>query len=349
MLYTSGEDCRVIVWNLSTGSQVTSWDIGSRTPSSIVYLSASNRLAVAEKEIRVWSVDEETEQGKFTGHQSNITLLKYVQANDREYILSAAKTDSTLNLWQLKHGKEKRHTPISYSMKGIAHFVSTRVDNDEDIRIAAVTHSGLLHVFTSSNLLKDSKETTFAKPKVTIQIASDSTQLVEQIPIIASSIEHSNKKNNIRFGYGDRNHLRFEEIPLDYSSKEDTLIRSDPKKAQSKANAKSVNLKTITPHIDTSNVEYQTPVVHRGKISDIPMETRLQNLSLATAVGATNARNVAHLLVQALHSKDAALLRTVFINKDEQVVRATLQRLPPQYVGTLVNELILETQKKTAQ
>lgn len=349
VIFTSGEDCRVIVWDLTTGSQTASWNVGSRAPSSIAYLSATNRLAVAEKEIRVWSVEEETELEKFSGHVSNITLLRYIQANDREYILSAAKSDSMINLWQLKQGKERKRTPTAYNVKGITQFVSFRVDNNEDIRIAAVTHTGQLFVFQSGNFTKEGKEISYVKPKVTFQIATDSSNLVEPLPIVIASVEHSNNKNNIRFGYGDRNYLRFEEIPLDYSTKEHTLFRSDPRKAQTKANAKANSLKTITPHIDASNVEYQTPVVHRGKVIDIPMETRLHNLSLGTAAASTNARNVAQLLVQALHSKDTALLRTTFTNKDEQVVRSTLQRLPPEYVGPLVNELILETQKKTTQ
>lgn len=44
-----------------------------------------------------------------------------------------------------------------------------------------------------------------------------------------------------------------------------------------------------------------------------------------------------------------SLLRTVFFNKDENVIRATLKRLPAQYVPNLIDELTLLTNMKTAK
>lgn len=44
-----------------------------------------------------------------------------------------------------------------------------------------------------------------------------------------------------------------------------------------------------------------------------------------------------------------SILRTVLANDEEKVIRSTLQRLPPQYVATLVNELTLMTQQKTSK
>lgn len=351
-LFTSGEDCRVILWSLSSGSQTASFDIGSEQPTSIVYLADSNRLIVAGRQLKVWSVENETQQFVLPGHSSNITLLKYLKYDDQEYALSASKNDRVLNLWSLKRAKKmNKNTPVTYLMEDIAHCISVHVEKDGDLKIAAVTRSGVLHIYTGSNLsaaVADTPTKTI-RPKITIEIASDSTQIVEPIAIIAGTIEFGNKAKSARFSYGDRQQLRSEEVELDFSEKRQVLIRSDPKKLTAKQNDKSISLKTISAHIDADQVEYQTTVVHRGKASEIPMETRLHNLSLGSAVGATNARNVAQLLIQALHSKDAALLRTVFTNKEEAVVRATLQRLPPQYIAGLVNELISETQKKTAQ
>ena len=50
------------------------------------------------------------------------------------------------------------------------------------------------------------------KPKVTIEIASDSADMVEPIPIITASLNFSNKDQTLLIGYGDRNFLRFETI-----------------------------------------------------------------------------------------------------------------------------------------
>lgn len=350
-LFTCGEDCRVVVWSLSTGAQIASWDIGAEQPTSLVYSTDSQSLIVAGRQLKVWSAADETLHCTLPGHSSNVTLLKCLKYEDREYVLSASKNDRVLNLWSLKRSKKaNRKTPVSYLMEDIAHCISAHVEKDGDLRIGAVTRSGVLHIYTGSNLSKlGEAPSKTIRPKVTIEIATDSAQIVEPIPIITANIELGNKSKSVQFSYGDRHYLRCEIIELDFSEKRQVLIRSDPKKTFAKADDKTISLKTISAHVDADQVEYQTTVVHRGKPSEIPMETRLQNLSLGSAVGTTNARNVAQLLIQALHSKDAALLRTVFTNKDEPVVRATLQRLPPQYVGSLVNELILETQKKTAQ
>ena len=61
-------------------------------------------------------------------------------------------------------------------------------------------------------------------------------------------------------------------------------------------------MKLITPIIDNS-VEFQTPttLLRKAKTIEMPMETRLENLTL----GETTQKNVAQLLVQALHIHDA--------------------------------------------
>lgn len=323
--------------------------MGAEQTTSIVYLTATKRLVVAGRQLKIWSVEKEELQTTLSGHSSNVTLLKYLESGGKEYILSAAKNDRVLNLWPLKNSKKIKNSPIPYLMEDIAHGLSGKFDADGDLKVAAITRSGVLHVYTSGNVSKGDTPTKNIKPRVTIEIATDSSQIVEPIPIISATIEFGNKSKSIHFGYGDRQNVRFEESELDTSEKRQVLIRSDPKRPPIKANDKSINLKTVAPHIDAAGVEYQTTVVHRGKTSEIPMEMRLQNLSLAAGNSAANEKNVAQLLDQALKSKDATLLRTVFINKDEQLIRATLLRLNKQHVLRLVDELILETQKKTVQ
>lgn len=110
-------------------------------------------------------------------------------------------------------------------------------------------------------------------------------------------------------------------------------------------------LNVVTP-ITENNVEYLNAVSatsskKRVKDVEIPMETRLENLKIGDG-GKPNAKNMAHLLVQGLHNKDANILRLVLRQKDEETVRLTVKRLPAQYVVTLVNELSLLMSKKLA-
>lgn len=355
MLFTCGDDCRVIAWNLETGSQVSSWEIGREKPSSLIYLHESNRLVVAGRQLYLWSIEDQTLEQTFTGHSTNVTILRYVVIKSKEFVLSASKTDRILTLWRIKPAKKSPNS-YSYLMEDIAYSVACEVSDDR-LEIGAVTRSGVLHFFVVDSLAKNIEASNKPmKPTLTIEIANDSPQLVEPIPICTVAMDTGRAQKTLLIGYGDRQVLHFELVEPNFSERRQVLIRSSKKSAQNDTAAKKRTanaLKTIIPIIDMDNVEFQTKEVvpRKGQKSvEIPMETRLENLTFdslgqSSAVG----RNVAQLLVQALHSHDANLLRMVFLNKDEQIIRATLKRLPPQYISSLVAELTSLAQKKTMQ
>lgn len=99
------------------------------------------------------------------------------------------------------------------------------------------------------------------------------------------------------------------------AEKNQVLIRKDPKRAASTgankaaaaAAAKDKLLKTITPIVDESVVNYQTASMlarKSNKAIEMPMETRLENLALEqSTTGST--KNVAQLLIQGLHNHDS--------------------------------------------
>lgn len=359
-LYTCGEDCRVVVWSLESGGQISSWDIGSEKPSSLVYLTQTNRLMVAGRQLHLWNIENEELEQTFVGHPTNVTILRYIVIKSKEFVLSASKTDRILNLWRIKKEVKKASNAISFLMEDIAYGITHHTDaTDGKVNVAAVTRSGVLHLYSFDNSAKgESGGKTPIRPSITIEIANDSAQVVEPIPIVTASLEYSHKSNTVQIAYGDRQRLRFELLEPETNEKRQVFIRADPKKSfandtgsETKTKAGS-NLKTISPLIETAKVEYQTNVIasRKGqKIIEIPMETRLENLTFGSAADSKQARNIAQLLVQALHSHEANLLRMVFTNKDEQVIRSTLQRLPPQYVGSLVTELTQLAQKKSTK
>lgn len=351
-LLTCGEDCRVIVWSLSAGTQISSWEIGHEKPSSLVYLTPRNRLITADRQLKLWSIGDETVEYSFPGHATSVTILKYIVLRSHEFILSASKTDRLLNLWHLDDPTHK-DKPSSLLMEDIAYDVCYKTE-DDNLTLGAVTRSGNLHIYVLDKLVKLINKKTI-KPNLTIEVASHATQIVTPIAILTATFDFGVKTKGIQIGYGDRQCIRFEQIEPDFSNKRQILVRKEPKmekiKKKSDDKDKSVNLslKTITPIVNSEDVEYQTltSLPRKGtKTTEIPMETRLENLSLDKE---GDKRNVAQLLIQALHSHDASLLRTVFTTKDEQVIRSTLVRMPPQYVRDLVNELTQLAQKKTAK
>lgn len=284
-------------------------------------------------------------------------LLKYVVIKSKEYLLTASKSDRTLTLWRVKPHKNR---PLSYAylMEDIAINASLRF-YDESFEIAAVTRSGVLHLYVVEGLATsiDENSTKPMKPTLSIEIANDSSQLVDPIPICTASLGIGRSQKTIQIGYGDRQVLRFELIVPDYSDRRQVLARNAFKSKQADFSDKSRAaqiLKNVTPTIDMANVEFQSKdvVARKNKKSvEVPLETRLENLTFDSLAQdkTKQGRNVAQLLIQALHSRDTNLLRMAFTQKDEAVVRATLKRIPPQYIPNLVSELTELAQKKSSK
>lgn len=189
LLFTCGDDCRVIVWSLETGAQISSFDIGNEKPSSIVYLSESNRLLVAGRQLYLWSIENQELEQTFTGHSTSVTMLKYVVVKMKEFVLSASKSDRILTLWRLKPSKSRPNS-FSYLLEDIPYSVAIKIDDDR-LEIGAVTRSGVLHLFVVDSLGKTTEQMSNKpmKPTLTIEIANDSPQLVEPIPICTVTMD----------------------------------------------------------------------------------------------------------------------------------------------------------------
>lgn len=193
------------------------------------------------------------------------------------------------------------------------------------------------------------------KPKVTLQVASDTGQtkdVVTPIPIIAALFHND---TSIMLAHGHNLILTFENVVPNPYEKMQCLIRKDPRQAQtSKDN--DVTLKTkqlvadkhveyLTPH--TSN-NFKTKRKGDDVTTEVPMEQRLENLTLNKLnTGVPKQDNLAQLLVQGLHSKDKKMLQSVLCKRDETIVRNTVKRLPMVVVVPLLTELTNLVQGRT--
>lgn len=140
---------------------------------------------------------------------------------------------------------------------------------------------------------------------------------------------------------------------LDTSKKLQCLVRQDPRSL--KSSKQDQVTKTITPIVD-DNVQYLTSETSKittkrkidGKL-EVPMEKRLENLTLGKTEGSKvpTADSVANLMIQGLHSKDKKILKTVLYQKDEEVIRNTVKRLPITALVPLLQELSNYIQGKT--
>lgn len=154
-LYTCGEDGRIVSWSLSTGAQepAASWKIGADKPTCLTHLAKSNQLLVGSRELKLWSVDDQTLQHTFTGHTSNVNILKYLTIGGQEFVLSTSKMDRTISLWRIQASDKHRNAAATFLMADVAYYVSATI-SDSRLEVAAVTRSGVAHVF----IIKDINE-----------------------------------------------------------------------------------------------------------------------------------------------------------------------------------------------
>ncbi|KAL1379989.1 hypothetical protein pipiens_014525, partial [Culex pipiens pipiens] len=87
-----------------------------------------------------------------------------------------------------------------------------------------------------------------------------------------------------------------------------------------------LQLKTRTPTVDSASVEFLNPF-NAGKKAlktvEIPMEDRLER---GKSSGMSQ-KNMAHLLLQGLRSKDAEIRRSVFSMNEQELIQQTAFRL----------------------
>ncbi|XP_014091928.3 WD repeat-containing protein 43 isoform X1 [Bactrocera oleae] len=356
-LYSSGEDCQIIKWSLSEEKQLSSWSVGPEKPYSIVYLEISNNLVVGGRQIKVYSVATQELVQTFTGHTSDINLINSLVIDESsEYVVSTSRMERIICIWKI--GKKGRNKSASSTliMEDVAHCLTCQVDIDGNVRVASVTRSGVIHMYLIA--VENIKPEKPIKPKLTIEVASDSATVIAPIPAVSVSLQHSSHTQELIFGYGNKSFLVFEHLTPNFTEKLQVLIRTDPKTLYlmrgklSKKDGKAGDAKkTVTPIVNDADVEYtSSATVPKKKLKSVemPMESRLQNLNLNAVAGsgAPQAQSKVQLLVQALHSKDNVLLRSVLHTHDIKTIQLTLHKLPVQYVGQLVNELTQFMQQK---
>lgn len=131
--------------------------------------------------------------------------------------------------------------------------------------------------------------------------------------IAAHFVEDAQRSEEILFGYGSRRLLQFERYTPNYAEKLNVIVRTEPKKLYAK-NKRSEQgtpaaLKAQVPIVSLKEVEYNSalPLSNKKVRNDVPMEARLQNLSLQAMKlpdGKLQSQSKTQLLMQALHSQD---------------------------------------------
>lgn len=325
-LYIGSDDGHVVKLDLKTNKLETKKKFGKMCALAVL---PDGRMLTASREIKLWNFQSGELIHKFTGHKNEIRSLHIIEA-DKCYLLSSAR-DRFINIWSLS---DLKPSPLA-SLVAEDNISSVYVQNKRNnITVTVTTESGTLHVY--EHVLNGCVVHPL-KPQGTLQMAVDNTKNEEtvQMPIMCTKIYNS----RVYVVYGTRPFLAFENINLQKLNKCTFMARQDPRKSKSVVGSHIIN-PTFT---DAKCIELKS-----SRSSNLPLETRLQNLSeeIENTVQ-TKGESIVHLLIQGLRSNDKNLLESALFVKDERTIDNTVSRLPLQSIVMLIRKLIRLSQDRS--
>lgn len=307
-VYSAGEDCKIIVWNLMSGAQTRSWDLGNERPTALALSLDKKKLITASRQIKLWNIKTSDCKQTFTGHASSVQFLKVVQYENGEYLISGSKQNRSLSVWNLAATNKKRDSLATFALEDVPHFVDATCQNST-LSLVAVCRNNIVYHFVEPMdgvclSAKPFKFTCSVNVVAENKPANTPSKQLSTIPTVAAT---SLDLSNILLAYGNTNTLRFERVRLQKAKKSEVLIRKDPRKIYNKAGeAGGDHKRTLEPIVDASQVEYSMIQASRKSLkpNDIQIGQRLENLSLAKGDHTAPAANKTQLLIQGLHSND---------------------------------------------
>lgn len=298
-IYSCGADSKVIKWGLADGGkELQAFRVGKQKLTAIAVVE--NSVIVASRGIKVYNLETESFEKTFTGHSGVVSVIKTFTHDGKNYFLTVSKTERIVSMWCLDADADAIGAFVTDDS---VVQISITVFSDQ-LKLTAVNRVGVVHMY-----IQDLNKIRVAKPvkkRLNLQIVSEAVNNVsEPIPVVACVIGLGD--NELLIAYGDRMLLTFEHVQPDQSTKENILVRQNPKKFKKQSDMDIQKLhNVVVPVVEKGNVEYLNQVTASRKDLkpiDTPLQTRLENLSMGKA-GDPQPKNMARLLIQGLHSKD---------------------------------------------
>lgn len=359
-LYSCG-DSTIAEWDIVGKKVKSKWKTGDKVGCVLVSPDGKYVLSAA-RSIKLWDSANHELLKTYTGHVSPVLSLTFISKaapNGDFYFFSTAKGDRYINVWSLNKKNSEKSAVVAMVLESEpVGSVSLYADEENGaVSLSAVTETGVVQMFNHQLNGLCPKP---LKPHLTVQTATDSArgkESVEPIPIVSAVYI---LKEELRIGYGTGTFLVFENVVLNCSEKIQVLVRQDPRRAVLESSSDVTQAKVP----DSTKANYLLPTSSNAVVSgvkrshsrktEVPMEERLENLSLSMArtddrpTALPRADNLAQLMLQALQSKDKTMLQTVLCRREEDVIRNTVRRLPLQVIEPLLKELTTLLHAKTA-
>ncbi|XP_076665868.1 WD repeat-containing protein 43 [Andrena cerasifolii] len=350
--FSAADDHYIIHWNLKENAVKCKWKSGKGKTTSLAITEDGKSLLSGERIVKWWDLSSKQLVRTFTGHANQVTCLCTVKVAPRSnYVISGARGDGCLSVWALDEHKSDRTPVTNLALQDDAISVSVNVSENSQVIVLVVSRSGQAHLFQYQTNGRSKP----LKPSLNVAVASDISQKdsVQQISILDAKLTDDQK---LLLVYGTYFNPIFERVVPDFSDKVQCLVRSETRRNKDKKE----DISKVKTTIIEDNVEYLAPGIieasqkrsRSNSGSQLLLKDRLENLSLNAETSPTGkttstGSNRAQLLIQGLNSKDKTILSSIFLTKNESIIRNTIAKLPVQAIGPLLKELTILLQGKT--
>jgi len=371
-LYSCSEDKYIIIWNGQNGEIIEKFKQAKEPITKLSFHMEGNRgiLASAGSKIKCWDLSSKKVITKLSGHTSPVTSLQLFSNKSQKgglYLLSSS-SDRFIYLWRCDQADSNTYnnsplrvftsdsTPIS-----LDYNIHSQISDKITLHVLALSEVGILNLFSSDISTKEHNSSqTPQVPNGKVYIDDNSSSKTNRNTIMAGKFF---SKDNLIMCFGNNVHPLFDKVG--YIDDKGIILSKkieDIPKQLLMANKTIINSIQLANSNQTINVLGATDMPlpslrseNKGKEGiNEKMLLELKNLNAneseqGSETQAPKADTVRTALVQALHSNDHTLLEYCLHVTDSGVINKTIQKLPPQYIVSLMKAIVDRLQLKPAR
>lgn len=153
-IVSAGDDRRIIVWNVSTGSLEREWTAHDKQIPTLALGPDGHTLASGSRDdsIRLWDLRTGALRETLIGHTDDVLSVRFSPGGKS---LASASYDHTVRLWDVSTGRAARifkgHTNRVFSVAFSPDGSRLASAGDSTVRIWNITTRAPLHVLTTPN------------------------------------------------------------------------------------------------------------------------------------------------------------------------------------------------------
>ncbi|KAG2210333.1 hypothetical protein INT47_003318, partial [Mucor saturninus] len=385
--YSVAEDNLIVEWDIEEGKEIFKWKTDAKNVHKLKLSHDEKKLATAGHTITLWDLSTHSVVKKFTGHASAVKELAFSSQDD--VLVSNAEDDRYVNVWDAQTTNTNSNNLTALTLEtNVTHIDFSNNEPSvlavTDDGLVGIWENASFTTTTTAatagnrrKMMRSMTKEADANVKIISTAAEDTV-----IPILAAKFVSDNSGKSIMIARGSSVKPSFEVVK--YVDEQGAIIHDVTLSRQPITNylidtssIAATNLKTTRKAYDESAVTVvgNTDFVSKGPTMatykddddeeeenvELSIEQKLQSLDVADTtqskkkqnkkktVDTPSAGSLQTVLVQALHSGDAALLEACLQHTKIDVINSTVRRLPTEYLIPLMMDLITKFQEKPSR